>query len=437
MTRMNHHRRSSSVVLIVMALVMPQMNTAQTGRQPAQVSSDALVFRGSDLAAKQHLDIYAAIPYECLSFQSVDNRFAAQCTTQITVRDLVGRRLADTTIIRSVVASSYAETQGASGTVEVLMVRFPLTPGTVRYELEVDDAFSRRSYQQVDTVEITDLFTTPAFSSLMYVTDVEQRGTRYTVKPYIGSSIWSKEQQLFTFFEWYIDDAPQVVAFQWVIADADGKRLGRGMSDPTTITRRSSQHFLPLRPIEQGTSGTYQLIVTAHPVINGRVDTTNVMARRERTYVIPRSVMTSVVGDIKKAIRQMAYVADGDVIDALLAIENGARQQEEFEAFWKRLDPTPNTTRNEAFDEYFGRIATANERFRSYAEGWQTDMGRVFVVYGEPLTIQQFTSQGGVMVAVRWTYPNNYVFTFEDPSGFGDFRLRSGFPPRSRYEYGR
>jgi hypothetical protein len=36
---------------------------------------------------------------------------------------------------------------------------------------------------------------------------------------------------------------------------------------------------------------------------------------------------------------------------------------------------------------------------------------------------------------VRWIYQNNHSFTFEDASGFGDFRLRSGMFGSGKYRY--
>lgn len=424
----SHLRRICAVMAAGTILPLPAVQ--------AQVLSDAIMTRGSELSGREHLDLYVAVPYRAVTFQELNSAYAAQFTIHIVMRDLMGRRVADTTLTRNAVCSTYAESQGASGMADVAMVRFPLQPTTVRYELTVRDGFSRQFYQSSDTVEIPDYSNTPELSSVLFLTDVEQRGTRFAGTPLVGGRVWS-DQQLFAFFEYYDDQLPQTTAFRWYIADADGKRLGSGLSEAQQISERRSQHFVALRSVTPGRPGSYRFVLAAHPVVDGVVDTTRVLARRERSYVVPRSAAASSVADLPKAIRQMVYVADGDVIDALQAIDDPIRQQSEFDAFWKRLDPSPATATNEAFTEYYARVATANERFRSYAEGWQTDMGRVYIVYGEPLTIQQFTSQGGMVVAVRWTYPNNQMFTFEDPSGFGDYRLRSGFPPRARYEYGR
>ena len=145
--------------------------------------------------------------------------------------------------------------------------------------------------------------------------------------------------------------------------------------------------------------------------------------------------MGTVMADINLSVRQLAYVADQDQIDGLLGTKDPAERQFRFEQFWKAQDPSPQTVRNEAFEEYYARIATANTRFKSYAEGWITDMGRVYIIYGEPVNIEQYTGQTGSALIVRWTYLNNISFTFEDNTGFGDYRLRTPIPPSAKYQY--
>jgi len=53
--------------------------------------------------------------------------------------------------------------------------------------------------------------------------------------------------------------------------------------------------------------------------------------------------------------------------------------------FWKTLDPTPETETNEYRDLFFERLEYVNEHYASVnLEGWQTDMGRVYMLYGKP-----------------------------------------------------
>ena len=48
--------------------------------------------------------------------------------------------------------------------------------------------------------------------------------------------------------------------------------------------------------------------------------------------------------------------------------------------FWIKRDPSPGTTINEFRDDYLERFRTANFSLG----GWQSDRGRVFIIYGIP-----------------------------------------------------
>ncbi len=48
--------------------------------------------------------------------------------------------------------------------------------------------------------------------------------------------------------------------------------------------------------------------------------------------------------------------------------------------FWIKRDPTPGTDKNEFRDEYLERFRIANFSLG----GWQSDRGRVFIIYGKP-----------------------------------------------------
>jgi len=62
-----------------------------------------------------------------------------------------------------------------------------------------------------------------------------------------------------------------------------------------------------------------------------------------------------------------------------------AEEREQFiEEFWRRRDPNPATPDNEFREEFYRRIAYANENFRAGGPGWMTERGRIYVLYGPP-----------------------------------------------------
>ncbi|MBE2219111.1 MAG: GWxTD domain-containing protein [Ignavibacteria bacterium] len=78
--------------------------------------------------------------------------------------------------------------------------------------------------------------------------------------------------------------------------------------------------------------------------------------------------------------------------------------------------------------EYFSRIDFANKNFKSdFREGWKTDRGRVYAIYGKYSEIERFPYEGSTRAYEIWTYNNiqgGAIFVFIDnSSGYGDYIL--------------
>ncbi len=95
--------------------------------------------------------------------------------------------------------------------------------------------------------------------------------------------------------------------------------------------------------------------------------------------------------------------------------------------FWKAKDPDPTTPVNENRQEYLARIEYANKHFRRMGkEGWRTDRGRVYLVYGRPDYIDRFPSTAGSKPYEIWNYNDlegGSEFVFIDDFGFGEYVL--------------
>jgi GWxTD domain-containing protein len=93
-------------------------------------------------------------------------------------------------------------------------------------------------------------------------------------------------------------------------------------------------------------------------------------------------------------------------------------------AFWKASDPNSATPANEGLEQYFLRIAVANQRFRDEGvPGWRTDRGEVLIRLGEPDEVYDASpaSEGRL---IRWGYTSyQLILYFVDETGFGRFRL--------------
>ena len=98
--------------------------------------------------------------------------------------------------------------------------------------------------------------------------------------------------------------------------------------------------------------------------------------------------------------------------------------------FWEVQDPNLETECNEFLLEVITRIKYSNRHFSHFKEGWKTDMGKIYIKYGEPFEIIELTNTGPyVKLALReyqiWKYRISIfqTFLFIDPQQHRDFRL--------------
>jgi GWxTD domain-containing protein len=103
--------------------------------------------------------------------------------------------------------------------------------------------------------------------------------------------------------------------------------------------------------------------------------------------------------------------------------------------FYTATDPNNITPENEALNQYFGRIAQANQRFTDEGlPGWRTDRGEVYVNLGPPDEAIENSPGTTANRILKWTYINYRLeLYFRDESGFGRLRML----PSSRADYER
>ena len=141
-----------------------------------------------------------------------------------------------------------------------------------------------------------------------------------------------------------------------------------------------------------------------------------------------KSGISSYVNNIDLAIKQMKYIINEREIDKNHKKVNKDKENY-FYNLWKAMDPTPKTEFNELMDEYYRRVSYANENFEGWKEGWETDRGMIYILFGPPDQVERTNpSIANSTLYQIWTYNKiQKQFIFKDQNGFGDFRLDSPF----------
>ena len=140
--------------------------------------------------------------------------------------------------------------------------------------------------------------------------------------------------------------------------------------------------------------------------------------------------------------KDVEYIITGEEKKAFKALKTDEERENFIENFWRRRDPNPDTEENEYREEYYERIAYANEHFASGIPGWRTDRGRIYITFGKPDSIESNPSGGSYNRpsyeggGSTTTYPFEVWFyrhldnvgsgieiEFVDPTGTGEYRI--------------
>jgi GWxTD domain-containing protein len=138
----------------------------------------------------------------------------------------------------------------------------------------------------------------------------------------------------------------------------------------------------------------------------------------------------------------VAYIITNEERKAFDALKTDEERENFIENFWRRRDPNPDTEENEYRDQYYERIAYANEHYASGIPGWKTDRGRIYIAWGKPDSVEAHPSggsydrpsyEGGGTTATypfeTWFYRHldnvgdGIEIEFVDPTGSGEYRI--------------
>jgi len=95
------------------------------------------------------------------------------------------------------------------------------------------------------------------------------------------------------------------------------------------------------------------------------------------------------MNEITELIDPIRYISTSTEYKNLKAAVNPKKG---LDAFWLKLGKNEENSK-ELLKEYYRRIETANQFFTSYKEGWKTDRGIIYIIYGVPNSIRKNEDQ--------------------------------------------
>ena len=131
--------------------------------------------------------------------------------------------------------------------------------------------------------------------------------------------------------------------------------------------------------------------------------------------------------------KDVVYIISNEERETFKGLTSDEAREKFIEHFWEIRNPTPGAPSNPYREEHYQRLQYASDHFGKFGDGWNTDMGRIYITLGAPQQKARYVAQSGVRGMEIWFYENrhpalppffNIVFYEKD---FGDFRLYSPY----------
>ena len=139
---------------------------------------------------------------------------------------------------------------------------------------------------------------------------------------------------------------------------------------------------------------------------------------------------------------EVPYIITDEERSAFKKLSTDEEREQFIEQFWERRNPSAGSPENEFKEEYYRRIAYANEHYASGIPGWKADRGRIYIMYGPADEIESHPSGGSYERPMEegggetstfpfetWRYRyidgigTNIILEFVDPTMTGEYHL--------------
>jgi GWxTD domain-containing protein len=395
----------------------------RSGQKPYSV--DVLTYPG-DSAGTSRVEVYLEIPYTNLQFINQGGFFGAGYELSISAYDTAGNLVIEKYWTGKVEVDSLAEIR-THRPGEILEKTLALAPGRYAVTVQLRDVETDRANPTRLRITVPD-YSAGEFmlSDVMLVKDVVAgEGGKKMITPNIPAIISDSRDSFYVFLQLTNNlgvDSGRIIA---EILDRGRTTLS---GDTIAVSLRRGENSLVefIRPGNLGV-GEFTLRMSALPVPDTltRPRPAGGLASTERTFRVRWVGAPFMVTDIDLAISQMQYILDRDRVEEMKELPPDLKR-DAWLVYWKKRDPSPGTDRNELMEEYYARVEYANKHFGHYTEGWKTDMGMVYIIFGAPGNIERHPFEIDTKPYEVWTYyEQNRQFVFIDATGFGDYRLQT------------
>ncbi len=414
-------------ILFTTSILTGQTTTAQFPAR-SEISPkfwiDVSYFAGSQ--GHTQLEIYYSVPSNELTFKNISNNIIASSSISLIVTNSNNEIVLTNSKNKKLRVNSVDEAKdGKNGLIDQMVI--DLLPGVYNLEMKVTDNNSNAESKISSLLEVPSFDTSLDASTIQFASLISQdksiktfiKGNKLVV-PNPSRKYNYNTSLLYIYYEIYnlvISDTDSQSVFQssLLISNQFGDSLIYTPEQTFAVSGTSciQTKTLDVRELEPG---NYWISVSVTDGTTGK----SVLEKDKFIINNPLSDQESLPmteEDIEKYREQIMYFASRNELDLYDKLNNDGKRNFLIN-FWHSRDPYPETPENEFMQDCFARIDYSNKKFKN---GINSDMGRVFIFYGQPDEIENRPMNMDLKPYAIWDYfstgTGKQRFAFVDRSG--------------------
>lgn len=404
-----------NVVLILFVVCFIQIN-AQTRIPKKNVEKYLLSVYTStvDNSDSLRVSVFMQIPYNTIQFVKRDTIFVAQYEAAIAVQTKKGNQLSREVWQDSIIVDNYNLTKSVSKN-RTLMVSYKIPHGKYKIVGSLLDLDTKKVGKNHVDIDVTDYKNKRFLHPPILLEDFDGNwGFGENLIPAIDNRSFDIEDGLLFY--------------------VTGKAIVGEYKIISQFMDKQGEVFFEEIIEDETANGIFKhLIILPQEKIQGikiknklELIQKNDSIEKESTIVLKKAGISHLVFDIDEALIQMRYILNNKERKRVKKAST-LKSEELFRELWEKRDPTPGTTTNELMNEYYRRVNYSNAQFGGFREGWETDMGMVYIILGPPDDIEKYIDDQHSEPYEAWYYnriQETYIFIGDN---FGNYTLLTPF----------
>ena len=412
--------RKSKILLLLtlLSVFIGNIVNAQRQQQIPKKNIDkfsiSAVTKSEDSIDSLQVSIYMQIPNATLQFVKLDTNYIARFEVVIALQTKKGKQIGREVWQDSIIVNDYNSTNSILEN-RLLTVSYTIPSGKYKVVGSLLDLDTKNSSENIIKLNLSDYDNSHYLHEQILLIKYDGNwGFGDNIIPSVHNSTFDTADGLSFYLSGKVLRGKYTLKTQFI--NKEEKVLFENIINDTTQTG-IFEHIvnLPAEDIE-GIG------------INIKTELTQGKYSSEKTkeIIIRKMGISHLISNLEEALEQMRYILDSEERKSIKKVSTKNRE-ELFKKLWKLRDPTPDTAVNELMNEYFKRVVYTNMQFESFINGWETDRGMIYIIFGPPDGIDKFMLPQRQEPYETWQYYRiQESFTFVGDN-FGHYRLTTPF----------